>query len=277
MTTAPSARVLWLAAGTLLAVIFTVCAGISLAGNTVGSVTRNQHYVVPEKVSQVTVDGVNADVTVVPASGSQVVVDTRAKGSLWVPKLRTEMDGGHLRLRGSCREMVIGSCESKFTVRVPAGMPVFVTTRSGDVRASDLSGPLKVRAGSGDVELSGLSGGTDAKVASGDIEATRLAGRLRLATTSGDVDAAELTGGTIDARAISGDVFLDVATVPRRINAAATSGDVTVAVPRNGSEGYAAETATSSGDARRLVDVDDDSSRTVNAVTLSGDVTIRYR
>jgi hypothetical protein len=277
MTTTSSARILWLAAGTLLALLFTVCAGISLAGHTVGSVTRNEHHVVPGTVSQVTIEGVNGDVTLVPASGRQVVVDTHAKGSFWVPKLSTEVHGGHLTLHGSCHDMVFGSCESKFTVRVPAGTPVFVSTRSGDVRASDLSGPLKVRAGSGDVALSGLSGGTDAKVSSGDIDASRLAGRLRLQTSSGDVDAAELTGATIDAHANSGDVFLDLATVPKRVNVAASSGDVTISVPRNGKEGYAAQTATSSGDSRLLVTINDSSEHSVSAVTSSGDATIRYR
>jgi putative adhesin len=276
-TATSSARILWLALGTLLALIFTVCAGISLAGHTVGAVTRNQHYVVHNEVSEVTVDGVNAEVTLVPAPGNEVVVDTHAKGTLWVPKLKTDIDGGHLTLRGSCHDMVLGSCESSFTIRVPAGLPVSVSTRSGDVRASDLSGPLSIHAGSGDVALSGLSGGTEAKVSSGDIEASRLSGRLRLQTSSGDIDAAELSGRTIDAHANSGDVFLDVATVPKRVNVAASSGDVVISVPRNGSDGYAATTATSSGDSRLLVDINDASEHSVSAVTSSGDATIRYR
>jgi DUF4097 and DUF4098 domain-containing protein YvlB len=276
-TATSSARILWLATGTLLAVLFTVCAGISLAGHTVGEVTRNQHYVVHDDVSEVTIDGVNAEVTLVPATAGEVVVDAHAKGTLWVPKLRTDIDGGHLTLRGSCHDMAFGSCESSFIVRVPAGLPVSVTTRSGDVRASDLSGPVSIHAGSGDVALSGLSGGTEAKVSSGDIDASRLSGRLRLQTSSGDIDAAELTGDTIDAHANSGDVFLDVATVPRRVNVATSSGDVVVSVPRNGSDGYAAQTATSSGDSRLLVTINDSSEHSVSAVTSSGDAAIRYR
>jgi DUF4097 and DUF4098 domain-containing protein YvlB len=276
-TQTSSARILWLVCGTLLAALFTVCAGISLAGHTVGSVTRNEHHVVPQVVSELTVDGVNADVTLVPATGSQVVVDTHAKGTFWVPKLKTEVDGGHLTLRGSCHDMVLGHCESKFTVRVPQGVPVSVNTRSGDVRASDLNGRVSIDAGSGDVALSGLSGGTTARVSSGDIEASRLSGRLRLQTSSGDVDAAELTGETIDAHANSGDVFLDIATVPKRVNVAASSGDVTISVPRNGRDGYAAQTTTSSGDANLLVRVNDSSEHSLSAVTSSGDATIRYR
>ncbi len=277
MTTASSARALWLTAGGLLAAIFTIWAGIALAGHTVGSVTRNEHHVVRGTVSEVTLDGVNADVTLVPSSGSEVIVDTHAKGTLWLPKLKTEIDGGHLSLRGSCHHIVVGHCESSFVVRIPAGTPVSVDTRSGDVRASDLSGPVTITAGSGDLALSGLSGGTNAKVSSGDIEASRLGGRIVLETSSGDVDAAELTSPTINARATSGDVFLDVATVPERVSVASSSGDVTISVPRNGREGYDAQVATSSGDPQLGVNNNPDSPRSLSAVTSSGDATIHYR
>jgi DUF4097 and DUF4098 domain-containing protein YvlB len=276
-TTTSSARVLWLGAGTLLALIFTVWAGFGLAGRTVGSVTRNEHHVVGATVSEVQIDVRAADVTLVPATASQVVVDSHAEGTLWLPKLKTQVEGGHLTLSGSCHDMVFGHCESRFVVRIPEGTPVTVETRSGDVRASDLTGPVNIDTGSGDIELSGLTGGTTARVSSGDIEASRLAGKLVLETSSGDVDAAELTSQTIDARATSGDVFLDIATVPKRVNVASSSGDVTISVPRNGDEGYDAQAATSSGDPRVRVTKNDNSPRSLSAVTSSGDATIRYR
>jgi DUF4097 and DUF4098 domain-containing protein YvlB len=275
-TTASSARILWLAAGTLLALVFTIWAGFGLAGHTVGSVTRNEHHVVGD-VSAVRIDGRSADVTLIPTTGNQVVVDARAKGTLWLPKLKTEVDGGHLTLSGSCHDNPFGHCESSFVVSIPDGTPVTVETHSGDVRASDLSGHVSIDAGSGDIALSGLSGGTTARVSSGDIEASRLSGKLVLETSSGDVDAAELSAPTIDARATSGDVFLDVAKVPKRVSVASSSGDVTIAVPRNGDDGYDAQAATSSGDPRVRVDQNAESNNSLSAVTSSGDATILYR
>src|SRR5262249_49799149 len=144
--------------------------------------------------------------------------------------------------------------------------PVSVSTRSGDVRVTDLNGAVDVDAGSGDVALSGLTGGTTARVSSGDIEASRLSGKLDLETSSGDVDAAELNAPTVDARATSGDVFLDLATVPKRVNVASSSGDVVIAVPRNGSDGYVAHAATSSGDVNVRVDENDNSDHSLSAV-----------
>lgn len=271
------ARAAWLTAGTLLAAIFTIWGGVSLAGHTIGSVTRDEHHVIHGNVSEVTIDGRDADVTLVPADGGEVVVDAHAEGTLWLPKVKTGIDGGHLTLSGSCHDMTFGHCESSFVVRVPEGMPVSVETHSGDVRAADLTGPVTIDAGSGDLALSGLSGGTTARVSSGDIEASRLAGKLVLETSSGDVDGAELTSPTIDARATSGDVFLDIATVPKRVNVTASSGDVTISAPRNGREGYDAQAAASSGDARVRVTKNDASSHSLGAVTSSGDATIRYR
>jgi hypothetical protein len=72
-------------------------------------------------------------------------------------------------------------------------------------------------------------------------------------------------------------VFLDLATVPRRVNVAASSGDVTISVPRNGSDGYAAHASTSSGDSNVLVKINDDADNSLSAVTSSGDATIAYR
>jgi DUF4097 and DUF4098 domain-containing protein YvlB len=273
--TASSSRILWLVCGTLLAALFTVCAGISLAGHTVGAVTRNEHQVVHQAVSEVTIDAESADITLVRASGREVVVDTHAKGTLWVPKLKADIEGGHLTLRGSCHDMVFGHCESTFTVRIPDGTPVSVSSGSGDVHASDLSGRVNLDAGSGDLALAGLSAGTTARVGSGDIQASRLGGALVLQTGSGDIDAAELTAGTIDARAGSGDVFLDVGQVPGRVYVIASSGDVAITVPHN-REGYDAQVSTGSGDPDLRVN-QSSSGPTLSAITSSGDATIRYR
>ena len=277
MTTATPQRTLWLAAGSLLAVCCTLWAGLCLAGWTVGSVERDQHHVLRGKVSEVQVDATNGDVTLVPTAGREVVVDSHARGALWLPKLHTSVDGGHVSVRGSCNVMVFGHCSASFVIRVPAGIAVNVRTRSGDVRASDLDGPVELEASSGDVELSGLTGDVSAKLSSGDITARRLSGRAVLETSSGDIDAVELSSDVVNARATSGDVDVDLLAAPRRVNAAASSGDVTIAVPR-GDEAYDTQVATSSGD-RDLGGVHTDSraDRSLTAVTSSGDALLRYR
>jgi DUF4097 and DUF4098 domain-containing protein YvlB len=275
--TATPQRTLWLAAGGLLALAFTVWAGFGLAGRSVGSVERNEHRVLRGEVSEVRIDGTSGDVTLVPSAGREVVVDSRAQGTLWLPKMETRIDGGNVSVRGECHIVVFGSCSASFVVHIPAGTPVTVTTSSGDVRASGLSGPVRLDVSSGDLELVALTGGTEAHVASGDIDARRLGGRVVLDTSSGDVQAAELTSTVAGAHADSGDVSVDLAVVPRRVSADSSSGDVTISVPRGGGEGYDTKLATSSGDPTLGVRRDPLADRSLSAVTSSGDVAIRYR
>jgi hypothetical protein len=276
MTTASPQRTLWLAAGSLLAVVLILWAGFSLAGWTVGSVERNEHHVLRGHVSEVRVDGTSGDVTLVPAGGREVVVDSHAKGTLWLPEMQTRIAGDHVTVRGSCHIVVFGSCSASFVVRVPDGTPVRVRTSSGDVRVNGLDGRVDVKVSSGDVQLAGLGGGTSAKVSSGDINARRLGGRVDLETSSGDVNAADLTARIVNARATSGDVFVDVAAVPQRVNAASSSGDVTILVPR-GADAFDGQVATSSGDRRLGVRSDPNATRSLTAITSAGDAAIRYR
>jgi hypothetical protein len=276
MTTASPQRTLWLAAGGLLAAFLTLWAGFCLVGWTVGSVERDQHHVLRGQVSEVQVDGTSGDVTLVPTGGKDAIVDSHAEGTLWLPDMQTRIDGGHVTVRGHCRLLSVGRCEATFVVRVPKGTPVRVRTASGDVRASGLDGPVDLKASSGDMELSDLAGDVSAKLSSGDIVARRLGGRAELETSSGDIDAGELSSEVVNARATSGDVFVDLIGVPRRVDAAASSGDVSIAVP-DGGEDYDAQVATSSGDRRLGVRSDPDSSRSLTAVTSSGDASIRYR
>jgi DUF4097 and DUF4098 domain-containing protein YvlB len=276
MITASPQRTLWLAAGGLLALVLTVWAGFTLVGWTVGSVERNTHHVLPGPVSRIEIDGMAGQVTLVPTGGRQVVVDSHAKGTLWLPKLETRIDGGHVTVRGWCHTISFRACSADFVVRVPEGTPVSVKTSSGDVHASGLSGPVDLQVSSGDLDLAGLSGGTSARVSSGDIDARGLVGRVLLESASGDVNAAELTSGVVNARATSGDVFLDLAAAPERVNAASSSGDVTIAVPR-GPEVYDAQLTTSAGDPQLRVNHSAKAKRSLTAVTSAGDAMIRYR
>jgi hypothetical protein len=276
MKTAPPQRTLWLAAGGLLAACLTLWAGISLVGWTVGAVEHDEHHVLRGAVGEVRVDGAFSDVRLVPAAGRDVIVDSHAEGSLWLPRMRTRIDGGHVTVSGSCGIVVFGHCSASFVVRVPKGTPVNVSGGAGDVHVSELDGPVDVKVTSGDIELADVSGDVSAKLSSGDITARGLGGRAALETTSGDIDALELSSDVVNARAGSGDVTVDLIAAPKRVSAASSSGDVMIAVPR-GSEDYDTQVATSSGDRRLGVRSDPDAGRSLTAVTSSGDASIRYR
>jgi hypothetical protein len=269
-------RALALVIGGVLALTMTVWGGLGLVGWTVGSVHRSEHHVLRGAVTEVRIDAGAGDVTLVPSAGHDVVVDSRAHGTLWLPKLLTRIDGNHVTVRGECHIVVFGSCGASFVVHVPQGLAVNVKTASGDVRAGGLSGPVNLQVSSGDVDVTALSGGTTAHVSSGDISARALSGQVVLETSSGDVSSFALTPGFVEAHASSGDVDVDLAKVPRGVNASSSSGDVMISVPR-GPAAYDAQVDTSSGDHHIGVHTDSTAARRLRAVTSSGDVTIRYR
>jgi hypothetical protein len=274
--TARQDRVLALVIGAALALLFTVMAGIHMVGWAAGTVTHDEHRVLSGDVRQITVDAGSGDVQLVAATGSQVVVDSRAKGSLFLPKLRTRVVGDRIEVSGRCRFVVAGSCSASFVVHVPRGMPVHVSASSGDVSAGGLSGPVDVSVSSGDVDLDNLSDGATVDVKSGDVSARALAGSVKLSTLSGDVTGSDLTGADVTAHSLSGDVDVDLASVPRTVTASTTSGDVTIAVPRTAT-GYAASADSRAGDHSVDVHVDARSPRTLRAHTLFGDARVVYR
>jgi DUF4097 and DUF4098 domain-containing protein YvlB len=269
-------RTLALVVGGVLAVMMTVWGGFSLMGWTVGTVHRSEHHVLRGAVTEVRIDASAGDVTLVPSTGRDVVVDSRAHGTLWLPKLDTRIVGDHVTVSGECHIVVFGSCGASFVVRIPQGIAVNVKTSSGDVRASGLSAPVNLQVSSGDVDLAALSGGTTVHVSSGDISARGLSGQVVLETSSGDVTSFALTPGFVEAHASSGDVDVDLAKVPQGVNASSSSGDVMISVPR-GPDAYDAQVDTSSGSHHIGVDSDSKSERRLRAVTSSGDVEIRYR
>jgi hypothetical protein len=272
--TARQDRALALAVGGVLALVLALWSAFSLAAWSIGSVSRSEHRVLHGDIRQVLIEGTSGDITLVPSSGSEVVVDGHAKGSLWVPKMSTRVDGNRVSVHGKCHVAVFGSCSVRFVVHVPRGVSVRAKAESGDVRASGLSGNLRLAVSSGDVELDALGGGATVNLSSGDIMARGVVGRVALKTASGDVVASELRSASVSARSESGDVVVDDADVPGSVDAGTSSGDVTITVP-NGV--YAADADTASGDRQIAVRTDPSSPRSLRAITSSGDVRVLYR
>ncbi|WP_267594909.1 DUF4097 family beta strand repeat-containing protein [Carbonactinospora thermoautotrophica] len=124
--------------------------------------------------------------------------------------------------------------QADVTLAVPYDSTVKVNLLSGPVVLSDLAGEVSARTMSGTLTLQSLAGRVDAEVVSGDIEAESVAGDLRASVMSGSVVAAGCLSRRVDARATSGDITLDLAN-PHIESVAATtvSGEVIVRIPRD--------------------------------------------
>jgi hypothetical protein len=98
---------------------------------------------------------------------------------------------------------------------------------SGDIQGRSVGGHLAYKGASGDIEVGAVAGGATVRSASGDIEIGRLDGTTLITVGSGDIDLREVGPGSLNARAISGDMHVGVREgLGVWLDVSSTSGDV---------------------------------------------------
>ncbi len=208
-------------------------------------------------VERLRVKGGTGDITVVGEQRDDVEVIVHRTWGLAEPDIDQGFENGELTLRNGCTFWgTFGpqGCQTEFELRVPADLPLDVRGASGDVSAKGITGDSYVGTSSGDVSV---------------IDAT---GPLRAGASSGDVEVEGYGGSDVTAHASSGDVVVRARTAPRRIEAVASSGDVTVAVP--GGRAYDVSADASSGDTSVGVERSSRSPHRIEARASSGDVDV---
>lgn len=174
-----------------------------------------------EGVDKVVVRMVAGDLTV--TCGEQAHVDVRRESGTDVT---VELSGGTLFVSQPEPEMApIERFFKYFTegrrhrasvaIVAPPGCKIDLSTVSSDVVASGFTGGSKVKTVSGDVTLSDLQHEVDVKTVSGEIEAKNIVAGLKLKTVSGDIAIADGACRWVDAKAVSGDVLLDLDLDPK--------------------------------------------------------------
>jgi Putative adhesin len=169
---------------------------------------------------------VNGDISVIPSVDGRAHLTGVVSYSLFRPTLRWTVTPAQTVLDGpNC--YWIGNCSANLALAVPAAQALDLSTSSGNLTVSDLSGDLKLSNDSGDIAVS------------------RSSGALVLNDSSGDITGTQLSGASARVNDDSGDVNLSFVGAPEDIRVTASSGDVTVSVPANVS--YAVSATTSSG------------------------------
>lgn len=205
-----------------------------------------------------TIETVNADLTLAPADVDQVQVERRievwkAGGSK--PDISWSMSGSTLTLKVKCG-WGIGSCSVHHIVRVPRDVAVTVRGDNSDISADGFSAPLALTSTNGDISASGETG------------------PLELDATNGDIAATGVRSSRITARTTRGDLSLSFAAAPSGVRASATEGDVTVRLPGD-APGYHLDLHSTVGDINHpgLSDTAG-SPRTISLTTTVGDINL---
>ncbi|MQY38465.1 hypothetical protein SRB17_64780 [Streptomyces sp. RB17] len=148
--------------------------------------------------------------------------------------------------------LVLGRCGSRcsvdYTVDVPAGIPVSGETSSGSVHLAKV-GSVKVTTHSGDVEMSGVTGTVEARTSNGDITGKGIkAARIQAQTSNGGISLTPDAPADVRARTSNGDITLTMPRAGYRVSADTHNGDKNIDVPDDPSGRYELGLKTSNGD-----------------------------
>lgn len=114
--------------------------------------------------------------------------------------------------------------EATYTVDVPVGTPLQITSVSSDVTVRGVCGEAELQSVSGDVVVDCLRGDATVRSVSGDVTVTDARGRLEAGSTSGDV-VVRRAQADVSGQSVSGDVTLD-GVDGREIGVETVSGEV---------------------------------------------------
>lgn len=166
----------------------------------------------------VSVRNVSGDVEVVGYDGDQVIVNGYKDGrDREIVEVEDTSGANSVDIRAKyprdCR-----NCEAsiRFVVQVPRSTRLTfnpISSASGNIKVTNVSGDIKVATASGDVLVSGASGQINASTASGEMSVRDVAGTVSASTASGNVEVeiARLEGAeNMKFSSASGDVSVRV-------------------------------------------------------------------
>ena len=138
----------------------------------------------------------------------------------------------HITHFGSGRNVVVGgaggiaSGHLTVTVRIPKGLRVTTTTRSGDITASGLLTNANLHTSGGDIHVDDVEGTTVLKTSGGDVVINNTSDVLNATTSGGNVTAQRVTGVAV-LNTSGGNIYAH-ADNPTMLSAGTSGGNVTI-------------------------------------------------
>lgn len=252
------ARTAWIALGSIIAVATLVYGVLSVVG-LLSWAHKDVQFVFDDPVTTVDIDNDAGRVRVVAGAGDEIVVDADITYGLRDADVDAHVEGDRLLVRASCPIVVFGTCNVRYTVRVPADVAV------------------RVRASGGGITVDGVEGAVDASSSGGGVRLVDTGGPIVARSSGGGVRGEDLRSDRVDASSSGGGVRLSFASPPSEVRASSSGGGVTVEVPDT-PEPYAVQASSSGGSVRTSgVRHDPDSPRIIDVRSSGGGVTVRYR
>ena len=213
---------------------------------------RTSSYTIGSRVTTLIVTDHAGDVHVTGGASTKVSVTEHISFHGTAPTATHGTAGSTLSLNSHCP--ATETCTVDYAITVPRATTVRVTDAAGSVSLGSLSGPVTVHLNAGKISLNSVAGSVDATSKAGSIRGQRLSSAgASMHVSAGEIDVAfSAPPAAITAITDVGAITVRVPdTVQYHVTASATVGDVHVSVSRS--------TAAT---------------RTINASTKTGSITI---
>jgi hypothetical protein len=152
-----------------------------------------------------------------PSFEVTVPIGTRIDGSSGSAELEVRGALGSLAFRTGSGDMAFDEITGDLQI----------ACASGDVSGRTVGGHFSFKGASGDLDIGAVGGGALVRIASGDVRIRRLDGPCTITAGSGDIELRDVGAGSVNVRAISGDVQVGVREgMGVWMDVSSTSGDV---------------------------------------------------
>ena len=209
-------------------------------------------------VTEVVVRVETGDVEFVAVERTDVEVNVRRRSSpLAEPFVDIRAEGQRLEIESRCQERVLpitlGPCRADLILTVPTTATIDVIVIHGDVAATGLAGPTRLRSIDGAVRIDSQ------------------AGDLQASTEGEPLGVQDLRGNTADLRSVSGAIEATVSAPLAQLSVTSQQGDVSLILPPGT---YAVDATSDSGAIRTDDEILSDPANPAKVIvhTTSGDI-----
>ncbi|HKV42188.1 MAG TPA: DUF4097 family beta strand repeat-containing protein [Blastocatellia bacterium] len=196
----------------ILGSVVAVCAILLVGAGPAAGQDFHRSYTVGQG-GHVAIHNVSGDVIVTGYDGEQIIVDGFKSGADQDRILVEDNSAGDsVDLKAKYPRDCNCDASIKFDVKVPRSFRIdfgSLSTASGNVSVTDVTGNVNANSASGNVAVTNVSGDVAANSASGDVTVEGVAGSVRANTASGNVEARLATvagGGDMHFNTASGNV-----------------------------------------------------------------------
>lgn len=224
--------------GSLVALLMVLALALPAVGQIVVSTSQRTDDL-PTDLTSLTLDNGVGDITVRAAdAGERPSARATVRSGLTTPEVDVTVDGDTASISDTCQNSWWDNCSVSWTVVVPEDATLALTSSVGDITVTGTTAPLTV------------------------------------ASSVGGITAQDISSPTVRANGSVGDVTVDFTAPPESVEVSASTGDVTVTVPDDGTA-YHVQTNTSLGEVHSGMGSDPAATHLIDVRTSVGDVFLR--